>query len=347
MKALVYNGPGKIAVEDRPQPKVEQPSDAVVKLTRTTICGTDLHIIKGDVPTVPNGRVLGHEGVGVVDSVGPDVKNFKKGDRVLIACITSCATCTFCRKSMLEMCKNGGWQLGNLIDGTQAEYVRIPFADNCLYNVPKGADERSLLVLSDILPTGLEVGVLRGGVKPGCTVAIVGAGPVGLAALCTAQLYSPRKLVMFDRDESRLEVSRKMGATHTINPSAGQDIKELAKEHFGEIDGFDVVIEAVGVPATFEMCQELVGAGGTIANVGVHGSKVDLHMEKLWARCIKITMALVGTTSLPMLLDLFEAGKLDVARMVTHDFKFADVERAYEVFGKAAETKALKVNIEM
>jgi alcohol dehydrogenase len=184
------------------------------------------------------------------------------------------------------MCKNGGWQLGNLIDGTQAEYVRIPFADNCLYNVPKGADERSLLVLSDILPTGLEVGVLRGGVKPGCTVAIVGAGPVGLAALCTAQLYSPRKLVMFDRDESRLEVSRKMGATHTINPSAGQDIKELAKEHFGEIDGFDVVIEAVGVPATFEMCQELVGAGGTIANVGVHGSKVDLHMEKLWARCI-------------------------------------------------------------
>ena len=329
MKALVYNGPGKLAVEDRPQPKIELPSDAIIKLTRTTICGTDLHILKGDVPTVPKGRVLGHEGVGVVNEVGPDVKGFKKGDRVLIACITSCATCTFCRKSMLEQCKNGGWQLGHLIDGTQAEYVRIPFADNCLYHVPKGSDERTLLVLSDILPTGFEVGVLRGGVKPGCTVAIVGAGPVGLAALYTAQLYSPRKLVMFDRDDSRLEVAKKMGATHTINPSGGSDVKDLAKEHFGEIDGFDVVVEAVGVPATFEMCQDLVGTGGSIANIGVHGSKVDLHMEKLWARGISksneampdmatdsqiaITMALVGTTSLPMLLDLFGAGKLDIA----------------------------------
>jgi len=346
MKALVYNGVGKIAVEDRPQPKVEQPSDAVVKLTRTTICGTDLHIIKGDVPTVDKGRVLGHEGVGIVESVGSDVKSFKKGDRVLIACITSCATCSFCRKGMIEHCSNGGWKLGHLLDGTQAEYVRIQFADNCLYHVPPGVDERTLVLLSDILPTGLEVGVLRGGVTPGSTVAIVGAGPVGLAALLTAQLYSPSKIVMFDKDPSRLEVAQKMGATQGINPGSG-DVRELAKEHFGEIDGFDVVIEAVGVPATFALCQELVGKGGSIANIGVHGAKCDLHMEKLWASGIKITMALVGTSTLPMLLKLFAAQKLNLSSMITHDFKFSEIEKAYDVFGKAAENKALKVNIEM
>jgi alcohol dehydrogenase len=293
MKALVYNGVGKIAVEDRPEPTIQAPSDAIIKITRTTICGSDLHIIKGDVPTVQPGRVIGHEGVGIVHSVGSDVKEFKIGDHVLIACITSCATCTFCRKETASFCKTGGWRLGHLVDGTQAEFVRIPHAEGSLHHIPQGTDERSLLVLSDILPTGLEVGVLRGGVKPGCSIAIVGAGPVGLAALLTAQLYTPSTIVMIDRDVKRLEVAKKMGATHTVNPDGeGQSIKELTKMHHGEIDGFDVVIEAVGVPATFEACQQLVGLGGAIANVGVHGSKVDLHLEDLWSRGIRKSLPL-------------------------------------------------------
>lgn len=237
--------------------------------------GTDLHIIKGEVPQAQPGVTLGHEGVGIVENVGSDVKEFKKGDRVLLSCITQCATCTFCKKGSHSFCTDGGWRLGGTHDGAQAEYVRIMHANSSLQHVPKGVDERSLLVLSDILPTGLEVGVLRGGVRPSCTVAIVGAGPVGLAALLTAQLYSPSVIVVIDKDEGRLNVAKKMGATHTVNPDRG-DIREQTQEHFGEMDGFDVVIEAVGVPQTFQTCQDLVGKGGAIANVGVHGSKVDL-----------------------------------------------------------------------
>lgn len=346
MKALVFNGKGKIAVEDRPEPTIKEPDDAIIKLSRTTICGTDLHIIKGDVPTVEKGRVLGHEGIGVVHEVGKDVKSFKKGDRVLIACITSCATCTFCRRGTYGFCKTGGWKLGHLYDGTQAEYVRIAHADASLHPVPKGADERSLLLLSDILPTGLEVGVLRGGVKPGCSVAIVGAGPVGLAACVAAQLYSPSVIVMIDKDQKRLDTAKKLGATHTVDASKGETLKEMTKDYHGEIDGFDVVIEAVGVPETFEACEELVGLGGAIANIGVHGAKVDLHMEKLWGRGIQITMALVNTNTLPMLLKLFEAGKIDTSLLVTHDYKFSEIEKAYDTFGRASETGALKVNIE-
>lgn len=351
MKALVYNGVGEIAVEDRPQPEVREPSDAIIKLTRTTICGSDLHIIQGHVPTVAPGRVIGHEGVGVVHSIGRDVRNFKVGDHVLIACITSCATCSFCKKNQFGLCNTtGGWRLGHTEDGTQAEFVRILHADASLHRVPEGVDERSLLVLSDIIPTGLEVGVLRGGVKPGSSVAIIGAGPVGLAALLTAQLYSPSTIVMIDKDEKRLQVAKKMGATHTLNlgadDNANKDLHTMTKSHHGEIDGFDVVIEAVGVPATFAACQELVGKGGAIANVGVHGAKVDLNLQKLWGRGIQITMALVNTSTLPMLLRLFQAGKLNTEEMITHDFKFGDILKAYDTFSRASETGALKVNIE-
>jgi alcohol dehydrogenase len=345
MKALTYDGKGKIKVVEKPIPTVESTADAVVKLLRTTICGTDLHIIKGDVPTVTQGRTLGHEGVGLVEEVGTEVKQLKKGDKVLIACITSCATCTFCKRSMNDQCKNGGWKLGHTNDGTQAEYVRIPYADANLYKVPDGLDEKSLLVLSDILPTGLEVCTIRGGVKPGDTVAIVGAGPVGLACALTAQLYSPRKIVFFDKDEARLEIARKIGATDCINPTDG-NVRDLAKKHFGEIDGFDLAVEAVGVPETFQMCQDLVGIGGHIANVGVHGTKVSLDIDRLWPRSTTISMALVSAHTIPMLLELFQAGKIDTSVMITHDFKFDEVEKAYDVFGRAAETEALKVNIE-
>ena len=344
MKALVYLGPGKKALQEHAKPAVLAPTDAVVRVTKTTICGTDLHILKGDVPSCEPGRILGHEGVGVVDSVGAAVTAFKAGDHVLISCISACGKCMYCRKLMYSHCTSGGWILGNTIDGTQAEYVRIPHADNSLYPIPEGADEEALVMLSDILPTGFECGVLNGRVQPGSTVAIVGAGPIGLAALLTAQFYSPAEIFMIDLDDNRLDVARTFGATSTVNSSDGQAVTTVVKATGGR--GVDTAIEAVGIPATFEMCTQLVAPGGTIANIGVHGTKVDLHLERLWDRNITITTRLVDTVSTPMLLNTLRSRKLDAKRLVTHRFKLGQVLEAYETFGHAASTRALKVIIE-
>jgi alcohol dehydrogenase len=344
MKALVYLGPGKKALEDHPRPEIDAPSDAIVRITKTTICGTDLHILKGDVPTCQPGRILGHEGVGVVDKVGPAVTAFKPGDRVLVSCITACGKCEYCRRGMYSHCTTGGWILGNEIDGTQAEYVRIPHADTSLYPVPAGADEEALVMLSDVLPTGFECGVLDGKVTPGSTVAIVGSGPIGLAALLTAQLYSPAEIIMIDLDDNRLEVARGFGAAQTINSTDGKATERIMA--LTGKRGVDTAIEAVGIPATFELCQEIIGPGGTIANVGVHGVKVDLHLERLWSKNIAITTRLVDTVTTPMLLKTVQSRKLDPTRLITHRFKLTDILEAYETFGNAAKTKALKVIIE-
>ena len=344
MKALVYRGPGKKALEDHAKPELVAPTDAIVKITRTTICGTDLHILKGDVPTCQPGRVLGHEGVGVIETIGQAVTAFKPGDRVLISCISSCGKCEFCRRAMFSHCTTGGWILGNQIDGTQAEYVRIPHADTSLYPIPAGADEEALVMLSDILPTGFECGVLNGKVAPGSTVAIVGSGPIGLAALLTAQLYSPAEIIMIDLDDNRLGVARKFGATQTINSTDGKAADALMAMTGKR--GVDTAIEAVGIPATFELCQKIVAAGGTIANIGVHGVKVDLHLESLWDRNISITTRLVDTATIPMLLKTVGSRKIDPKHLITHRFKLDKILDAYETFGNAAKSKALKVIIE-
>src|SRR5271170_7227321 len=277
MKALVYRGPDKKALEDNVRPDLSAPTDAIVRVTKTTICGTDLHILKGDLPACTPGRILGHEGVGVIDGVGPAVTAFKAGDRVLISCVSACGKCEYCRKGMFSHCTTGGWILGNTIDGTQAEYVRIPHADTSLYPIPEGADEEALVMLSDILPTGFECGVLNGKVQPGNTVAIVGAGPIGLSALLTAQFYSPAEIIMIDTDDNRLELAKRLGATSTINSTDGKAAETLMKMTANR--GVDTAIEAVGIPATFELCEKIVTAGGHIANIGVHGKKVDLHLE--------------------------------------------------------------------
>ena len=344
MQALIYNGPGQKALEDRPKPAVQKPTDAIVRITKTTLCGTDLHILKGDVPTCKPGTILGHEGVGVIDSVGAGVSTFKPGDRVLISCISACGRCEPCRKGMYSHCSTGGWILGNSIDGTQAEFVRIPHADTSLYPIPAGADEEALVMLSDILPTGFECGVLNGRVQPGSTVAIVGAGPIGLAALLTAQLYSPAEIFMIDLDDNRLAVGTRFGASATINSADGKAAEQVMKLTKGR--GVDTAIEAVGIPATFELCTEIVAAGGTVANVGVHGVKADLHLEKLWAHNITITTRLVDTVSTPMLLKTVQAKRIDASQLITHRFKLADIVQAYDTFGRAAQTKALKVIIE-
>jgi alcohol dehydrogenase len=344
VKAFVYQGPGRKVLEERPMPEIRSPTDAVVKIVKTTICGTDLHILKGDVATCAPGRILGHEGVGVVDKVGTGVTTFRPGDRVLISCISACGRCEFCRRGMYSHCTTGGWILGNEIDGTQAEYVRIPYADTSLYRAPAGVDEEALVMLSDILPTGFECGVLNGKVAPGSTVAIVGAGPIGLAALLTAQFYSPAQIIMVDPDENRLAVAKRFGATATIN-ATGDKAAELVMKMTGGL-GVDTAIEAVGVPASFITCEDIVAPGGIIANVGVHGAKVDLHLERLWAKNITITTRLVDTVTTPMLLKTVVSRKLEPKLLITHHFKLDRILDAYETFGHAAETQALKVIID-
>jgi len=344
MKALVYLGPSKKAIEDRPKPKLIEATDAIVKMSKTTICGTDLHILKGDVATCQPGRILGHEGVGIVEQIGSAVTAFKPGDHVLISCISACGKCMYCRKAMYSHCVTGGWILGNSIDGTQAEFVRIPYADSSLYPIPEGADEEALVMLSDILPTGFECGVLNGKVQPGNVVAIVGAGPIGLAALLTAQFYSPAEIIVIDLDDNRLEVAKRFGATTIINSGDGHAAETVMKMT-GE-RGVDTAIEAVGIPVTFELCQKIIAPGGAIANIGVHGTKVDLHLEYLWSRNITITTRLVDTVSTPMLLNGFRFHKINPTLLITHRFKFDKILDAYETFSNAASTKALKVIID-
>ena len=341
MNALVYHGPGQKAWEEKPIPVIKAPTDAIVKILKTTICGTDLHIMKGDLPEVADGRIIGHEGVGIIEETGSAVSNFKKGDHVIISCVTSCGKCENCKKGMYSHCADGGWILGYMIDGTQAEYVRIPHADNSLYPIPAGADEEALVMLSDILPTGFECGVLNGQVKPGDTIAIVGAGPVGLAALLTSQFYTPAEIIVIDQDDNRLAVAKTFGATQTINSSTENAVEKVMSLTNGK--GVDTAIEAVGLAATFEMCEEIITAGGHIANIGVHGKSVTLHMETLWSKNITITTRLVDTVTTPMLFKTVLAKKIEPKKLITHRFKLDQIIEAYDTFGNAAKEKALKV----
>ena len=341
MKALVYHGPGKRAWEETPRPAIQHATDAIVRITTSTICGTDLHILKGDLPSVTPGRILGHEGIGVVMETGTSVTAFRPGDRVIISCVTACGKCDYCRKGMYSHCRDGGWILGNTIDGTQAELVRIPHADMSLYHFPADGDEEALVMLSDILPTGFECGVLNGQVKPGDTVAIVGAGPIGLAVLLTAQFYSPAAVLMIDLDDNRLRVAKDFGATTLINSADGKAVERVLELTAGE--GVDVAVEAVGMPATFDICQSILAPGGHLANVGVHGTPVELHVEKLWDRNITLTTRLVDTVTTPMLLKVVGSGKLQPGKLVTHRFALDDVMNAYDTFGNAAKAGALKV----
>jgi alcohol dehydrogenase len=342
MKALVYHGPGEKHWESKADPGLIDPTDAVVRIDTTTICGTDLHILKGDVPAVTEGRTLGHEAVGTVVATGSGVRSVKEGDRVLVSCISACGRCAYCRRAMFGQCLGGGgWILGHLVDGVQAQYARIPFADNGLYLIPEGLTNEQVLLLADILPTGYEIGVLNGRVKPGDVVAIVGVGPVGLAALMTSRLFGPSKIIAVDLSDKRLARAQKFGADSIIN-SGSQDAVAVVRELTGGL-GADVAIEAVGLPATFELCLELVRAGGHVANVGVHGKPATIHLDRLWIKNITITTGLVDTSSTPTLLQLIAEGRLDPLPLATHRFKLDEIIDAWDVFADAAETDALKV----
>jgi alcohol dehydrogenase len=342
MKAIVYHGPAQKTWEEVPKPVILDDTDAIVRVDAVTICGTDLHILKGDVPAVTDGRILGHEAVGTVEEVGAGVKTVKVGDRVLVSCITACGSCRYCREGHYGQCLGGGgWILGHKIDGTQAEYVRVPFADTSTYPVPAGVSDEQLLMMADILPTGFEVGVLNGKVGPGDVVAIVGAGPIGLAAILGAKLYSPSHIVAIDLADSRLEAAKQFGADITIN-NGREDAVKIIKEMTDGL-GADVSMEAVGVPATFELAASLVRPGGRIANIGVHGEPATLHLEELWIKNVTITTGLVDTYSTPTLLRLIQSGMINPSPLVTHTFKMEQFEEAYDVFGRASETGALKV----
>lgn len=349
MKALVYEGPGKKSWIEVSNPKIINPTDAIVRVETTTICGTDLHILKGDVPAVISGRILGHEGVGTITEVGSSVGSLKIGDRVIISCIKSCGHCSNCKMGLHSHCladdgvSGIGWILGHLIDGTQAEFVRIPFAENSLYKLPKGVSDEAGVMLSDILPTGFEIGVQYGQVKPGDVVAVIGVGPVGLAAIATAGLYGAAKVIAIDLDANRLEWAKEFGATHTVMSGTATWKAEVLALTDGA--GVDVAIEAVGIPTTFTMACEIVRPGGHLANVGVHGKPVELHIENLWIQNITISMGLVNTNTTPMLLKLVAEKKIAAEKLVTHRFTFDQMIEAYDTFSRAAQTKALKVII--
>lgn len=355
MKAMVYYGKDDLRFEDRPQPKIKDPTDAIIKLVKTTICGTDLGIWKGKNPEIEataeqkegqfTGRILGHEGVGIVEDVGSAVKNFKKGDKVIISCISRCGTCENCQKQLYAHCLNGGgWIMGYMIDGAQAEYVRTPYADNSLFRLPDDLDDNVAVMLSDALPTGHEIGVQNGDIKPGDTVAIVGAGPVGMSCLLTAQLYSPSQIIVIDMDENRLAMAMEMGATHTINSGKVDAIKEVLTLTDGR--GVDCAIEAVGIEPTWNICQHVVKEGGHLANVGVHGHSVTLAIEKLWIKNLTITTGLVNTNTTNMLMKTCCSGHLPVNKLITHHFRFDQIEKAYDVFKHAADKKAMKIIID-
>ncbi|MEV5845274.1 zinc-dependent alcohol dehydrogenase family protein [Streptomyces sp. NPDC051985] len=341
MKALVFHGPGQSAWEEVPDPAVKEPTDVIVRVQAVTICGTDLHILKGDVPEVQPGTVLGHEAVGEIVEVGSDVRTVRPGDRVLVSCISSCGRCRYCRERMYGQCRGGGgWILGHLIDGTQAEYVRVPFADLSVHPLPSVLDSKDAVLLADIFPTSYEVGVLNGRVRPGDTVAVVGAGPIGLAAIATARLFSPERIIAVDLTPARLEAAHRFGA------DAVADVHETPAQLVADLTdglGADVVIEAVGVPESFELCTRMVRPGGHVANVGVHGRSATLHLEDLWIKNVTITTGLVDTFSTPTLLRMAAAGRLPTAQMVTHTFPLDRMEEAYDVFRRAGETAALKV----
>ena len=344
MKALVYHGPGKKAWEDVPDPRIIEDTDAIVGVEVSTICGTDLHILKGDVPEVADGRTLGHEAIGTVEAVGAAVSTIRPGDRVLVSCVSACGRCRFCRDRMYGQCTGGGgWILGHQIDGTQAEYVRVPFADTSAYVIPHGVDDEAVLMLADILPTAYEVGAVNGRVRPGDTVAIVGAGPIGLSAILGSRLYGPGHVVAIDLADARLEAAKRFGADVVINSST-QDPAEVLSAITGGL-GADVAIEAVGVPETFELCTRLVRPGGHVANIGVHGKPATLHLEQLWSRNVTITTGLVDTWSTPTLLELVTSGQLDARKFVTHRYALDDVQAAYEIFARANDTGALKVSL--
>ncbi len=349
MRALVYHGPGRKAWEDVPDPTIVDPTDVIVQIDTTTICGTDLHILKGDVAAVTDGRILGHEGVGTVIETGPAVTRVAIGDRVIISCISACGSCSYCRQGLYAHClaEEGasgiGWVLGHLIDGTQAEYVRVPFADSSVHRVPDGVSDEAAVMLSDILPTGFEIGVRYGGVEPGDVVAVVGAGPVGLAAIMTAGLYRAARVIAHDLDPHRLDRALSFGATDVVD-SGDADWAEQVRAMTDGL-GVDVAIEAVGIPGTFQACLEIVRPGGSVANVGVHGTSVDLPLQDLWITDITITMGLVSTSTTPMLLRLVAQHRLAAEKFVTHHFGLDQMLEAYETFAHAAETKALKVVI--
>ena len=341
MKALIYHGPGKVAWEEKEKPSLLKDTDAIVKILKTTICGTDLHILKGDVPSVAPGRVLGHEGIGIIDSVGSAVANFKAGDKALIACITADGKCPYCKIGMYSHCVNGGWILGNTIDGTQAEYVRIPYADTSLYLMPEEVEEESVVMLSDVLPTGYECGVQNSRLSPGDTLAIVGCGPVGFASLLTANLYSPEQMIVIDVNDYRLELAERFCATSVINSLRTDAVAEVMK--LTDQKGVDAAIEAVGVPASFDICQSIVAPGGRIANIGVHGKSVELHLERLWSHNITLRTRLVDSQTIPLLMRLIKSEQICPQELISHHFALSAIEKAYAVFKNAQQEKAMKV----
>lgn len=340
MKAFVYHGPEKMSLDQVPKPTIIKPTDAIVKVTTSTICGTDKHIRHGGMPEVEPGRIIGHEFCGIVEEVGSSVNKFKKGDRVAVSCVTQCMDCYYCRRGMYSQCTTGSWIFGYMIDGCQADYVRVPYADSGMYIIPDSLTDEDVLFVGDILSTGY-FGAENGNIQPGDTVAVFGSGPVGMCAMATARLWGPARIVAVDIDDSRLEFAKKNGwADYALNPQK-VDVVQALKDMTGG-RGADVTIEANGFEPTFKGAIDGVRAGGTVSLIGVFEKPQVVEMNKLWKKNIAIKMGLVNANRISELIDLIKEGKLNMKPLITHTLPLSQVAEGYDIFEERRDN-AIKV----
>lgn len=340
MKAFVYHGPEKMSLDQVPKPTIIKPTDAIVKVTTSTICGTDKHIRHGGMPEVEPGRIIGHEFCGIVEEVGSSVNKFKKGDKVAVSCVTQCMDCYYCRRGMYSQCTTGSWIYGYMIDGCQADYVRVPYADSGMYIIPDSLTDEDVLFVGDILSTGY-FGAENGNIQPGDTVAVFGSGPVGMCAMATARLWGPARIVAVDIDDSRLEFAKKNGwADYGLNPQK-VDVVQALKDMTGG-RGADVTIEANGFEPTFKGAIDGVRAGGTVSLIGVFEKPQVVEMNKLWIKNIAIKMGLVNANRISELIDLIKEGKLNMKPLITHTLPLSQVAEGYDIFEERRDN-AIKV----
>jgi alcohol dehydrogenase len=338
MKALVFYGPGQISLETMPIPRA-RPGEVVIRVTLTTICGTDLHILKGEYPVKP-GLVIGHEPVGVIHEIGEGVTGYQVGDRVLVGAITPCGQCNFCLGGNWSQCGGaiGGWKFGNTIDGAQAEYLRVPYAQANLAKIPDELTDEQVVLLADIASTGISAAE-SADLQIGDTVAVFAQGPIGLCATAGAKLKGASLIIAVESDPVRIQMSRRMGADAVFDFNQHDVVEEI--KHLTGGRGVDVAIEALGTQATFENALRVLRPGGTLSSLGVYSGKLSVPLEPFAAGLgdhkIVTTLCPGGKERMRRLMELVRQGRLDLTPLLTHTFPLDRITEAYQLFGQRRE----------
>jgi alcohol dehydrogenase len=350
MRAAVFHGPGDIRIDEVPRP-TPGPGEAVIRVTLTTICGTDVHILKGEYPVTP-GTIVGHEPVGVIDELGAGVTGYEVGDRVLVGAITPCGQCHACLSGNLSQCGHGsgyeaigGWRFGNTIDGAQAEYLLVPSAQANLAKIPESLTDEQVVLLADIASTGFS-GAESGRVRIGDTVVVFAQGPIGLCASAGAKLMGAARVIGVDGDANRAAMALRMGADLVLDPATTDVVGEVKRLTGGA--GADVAIEALGLQETFESALRCVRPGGTVSSLGVYSGKLQLPYEAFAAglgdHTIVTTLCPGGKERMSRLMRMVESGRFDPTPMITHSFPLSEIGEAYRIFSNRLDG-VLKVAI--